>query len=423
MIFSLVILLLILGIAYFHLVQGLLSGIISMVLAVVAGTLAIGYHEAIVTGIMGGKMADYANGIMLCVIFAAIYGIGRIVFDSLIPGNVRLPHMLDVIGGTGCGVVVGIVAAGVFAIAMQSMPLGPTVLMHTRYAMAEDRDVNIAGARRQEVARISGVLEKDLPEESEDLGLWIGADNMMVNYASYQSESGALAGSTSLRERHPNLLRELFFQRVGMESAAKRTALNIGAKKDIAVASVFAPPQALLQMDGENPSLARGRKLPKQLAADPSKVVLVVRVVVQRSATDTDSRFRFSPGSIRLLANGKNFWPQGALYEPGRVNLLMNFRIDDYLIAELDKEAGDATIDLVFIVDKADVLEDPAAKEGLKFKKDAFIEVKRLARIDLTDQPIAQTMPVAPPGGGMKWKTEAVTAIKDRMAEPGDAAK
>jgi hypothetical protein len=423
MIFSLVILVLIAGIAYFHLVQGLLSGIISMVLAVTAATLAVGYHEAIVTGILGGKMADYANGMMLCIIFAAIYGIGRVVFDSLIPGNVRLPHMLDVIGGTACGIVVGIVAAGVLAVAMQSMPLGPSILMHTRYAVAEDRDVNINGARRQEVARISGALEKDLPGEDEDLGLWVGADNMLLNYTAYQSEAGALAGGTKLRDRHPNLLRELFFQRVGMETGVKRTALNVGGKKDVAVVSVFAPPQPLLQMDGENPSLTRGRKLPKQLAADPSKVVLVVRVGVQRSATDSDSLFRFSPGSTRLLANGKDFWPQGVLYEPGRVNLLMNFRIDDYLFAALDAETGEATIDLVFIVDKADILEDPTAKEGLKFKKDAFIEVKRLARVDLTDQAINSTMPVAPPGSGMKWKTEAVTAIKDRMAEPADSTK
>lgn len=423
MIFSIVILLLVLGIAYFHLVQGLLSGIISMVLALLAGTLAVGYHEAVVTSLLGGKMADYANAMMLCVIFAAVYGVGRIVFDSFIPGNVRLPHMVDVVGGTLCGVVVGICAAGILAIAMQSMPLGPSILMHARYAIAEDRDVTVMGERRQETAKVTGALEKDFPDESEDQGLLVGADTMLANFTAYQSESGALAGNVKLRDRHPNLLRELFFQRLGIESGAKRVALNLGSRNDITVGGLFAPSQALLQMDGENPSLNRGRKLDRTLKVDPSKVALVVRMVVARSATDSDNRFRFSPGSIRILANGKNYTPIGALYEPGRVNMLMNFRTDDYLVAELDKTDGNAYVDLVFVADRADVLEDPAAKDGLKLKSNAFFEVKRLARVDLSDKELVANLPSAAPGSGMLWKKETVAAIKAGIAAPDEAKK
>ena len=422
MIFSLVILALILGIAYFHLVQGLLSGIISMVLAVVAATMAVGYHEAVVTGILGGRLADYANSMMLCVIFAAVYGIGRLVFDSLIPGNIRLPHLLDVIGGTLCGVVVGICATGILALAMESMPLGPSILMHSRYTMAEDRDVTVNGVRRQETARIVGALDiegdKNLPDPSKEAGLLVGADTILTNYVAYQSEDGAMAGGTALRARHPDLVRELFFQRVGIENSAKRTAMNVAGHTDVTVDKLFAPAQSLLQMDGENPSLNRARKLDRTFKVAANQVPLIVRIVVARGAADSDGRFRFSPGSIRLLTGGKDYTPVGVIYEPGRVNLLMNFRVDDFLVATLDKDNATATIDLMFAIDKADVLEDPAAKEGLKVRSGAFIEVKRLARVDLSEKEIEQSMPT-PASDDMLWKKEAVQAIGTRMAETG----
>lgn len=408
MVFSLVIAALVLGIAYFHLVQGLLSGIISMVLAVVAGSLALGYHESIVANLLGGKMGDSANAIVLCISFTIIYGIGRILFDSLIPGNVRVPHMVDVIGGAVCGLVVGIFAAGIFAIAMESMPFGPSILMHSRYAIAEDKQVTVNGARRQETALITGALEEDLPDESKAAGLLIPVDTMVTDYTAFQSESGSMAGSTKLRDRHPNLVRELFLQRVGIENSAKRVALNVGGRKDVNVTALYAPTAPLAQMDGENPSLQRGRNLPKVVKADPSKVTLIARITVAKGATDTDGRFRFSTGSVRLMANGKDFTPVGVLYDPGHTNLLMNFRADDFLLAG----PGEITIDLVFIVDRSDVLADPSSKDDLKLKPGTFLEVKRLARVDVADMNIANTMPQPITGDGMIWKKEVLEAIK-----------
>jgi hypothetical protein len=358
---------------------------------------------------------------MLCVIFAVVYGVGRIAFDSLIPGNVRLPLYLDRIGGGVCGLVVGLFAAGNLALAIQSMPFGPSILGHSRYAIAEDKEVTVNGERRQESAMLSGALEmegdQNAPDESKEIGLWTNADTVLTDFTAFQSESGALAGGTKLRDRHPNLVRELFFQRLGIEPAAKRTALNIGSREDIKVTDAFAPTTPLQQTDGENPSLNRGRNLPKQVKADPSKVTLVLRINIAKNATDADSRFRFSPGSVRLVASGKDITPVGVLYEPGRMNLLMNYRVDDYLVAELDKGSGVAIVDLVFIANRDDVLADPAAKDGLKLKPNVFLEVKRLARVDLSEKDLAARMPSAPASTGMVWKKEAVLAV-GKAGEP-----
>ncbi|RYZ63156.1 MAG: hypothetical protein EOP08_11440, partial [Proteobacteria bacterium] len=90
MLFGIICLLLVLAVAYFHWIQGVFSGAISMALALVAATLAIGMHESLVTGMLGGKLGDLTAGITLMVMFAAIYGIGRIVFDSAVPGYVQV---------------------------------------------------------------------------------------------------------------------------------------------------------------------------------------------------------------------------------------------------------------------------------------------------------------------------------------------
>ena len=199
MIFSIVIAVLVLGIAYFHWVQGLLSGLISVVLAVSAATLALGMHESVVAGILGGKMADSANGMMLCLIFGLVYGIGRILFRLADTRKTsRLPLYLDSVGGGLCGVIVGICATGTLAIAMQSMSFGPAILYQSRYPLAEDKEVTVNGARRQESAMIVGALEmtgdKNVPDESTAVGLMLASDSMLTDFVAFQSESGAMAG-------------------------------------------------------------------------------------------------------------------------------------------------------------------------------------------------------------------------------------
>jgi hypothetical protein len=411
MIFSVLVLIFVLGITYFHWIQGLFSGVISMVLAVIAGTLALGMHEWVVASLLGGRLADYANAMVLCGLFALIYGGGRFLFDSFVPGNVRVPLYVDKVGGAVCGFVVGVFAVGTFAVAAQSMPLGPTVAYFTRYPIAENKQVVVPGERRSQDAEVSGSLEEDFPDPDKEASLMIAADSMLVDFVKFQSEGGAMSGNTSFTAHHPDLLRGLFFQRLGIEPGAKHSALNIGGKNDIAVGGVYAPAQ-LAQIDGEL-SAIRQRKLPAQLKSDTNKVVLVVRTIAKRSAAESDGIFRFSPGQIRLVTNGNVYYPVGTLYHPG--SLLLANRIDDYLAA--DQDADQSTIDLVFHVDRADILADGTAKDGLKIKPGAFVEVKRYARVDLSDRDVANTVPTGVISGTVLRKKSLLEDINKRVAE------
>ena len=107
MFFNIIIILVFLGVAYFHYAQGLLAATISLVCAAVAAFMAFSYHETIVVALTGGRLAAYANGAMLCLLFALIYSVLRFFTDNLVPGNARYPVALD----KGGAAVVGLLAA------------------------------------------------------------------------------------------------------------------------------------------------------------------------------------------------------------------------------------------------------------------------------------------------------------------------
>src|SRR5215212_3155539 len=112
MILSLIIILLIGAITYWHYAQGFFSALFSAVAAVIAAVLAVSYHEPVVTGLLKGAAADYANAMVLVGIFALVYIILRVMFDNFIPGNVSLPLYFDRAGGAVMGLVAACFTAG-----------------------------------------------------------------------------------------------------------------------------------------------------------------------------------------------------------------------------------------------------------------------------------------------------------------------
>src|SRR5438552_5869445 len=105
MIFNILIIAAIGGIAYFHYAQGFFSAFFSAIIAILAAVIAVSYHESVVTGLLGGKMGDYANSMVLVALFAGVYIVLRVLMDKAVPGNIRLPVIVDRIGVGALGVV------------------------------------------------------------------------------------------------------------------------------------------------------------------------------------------------------------------------------------------------------------------------------------------------------------------------------
>lgn len=416
MILSILAILLVLGITYFHWVQGLFSAAISMALALLASAMAIGMHESVGTSLLGGSLPDYANGIAACAIFAAVYGIGRILFDMLVPGNVAIPFYMDKVGAGACGLVAGIFSVGTMMLAAQMMPFGTSIAGFSRYPIADTKQVNAPNNRgRQTDAEVTGALEIEgnatAPAETARQNLILPVDSMVLNFATFQSSDGSLAGDVELADRHPDLLKELFLARVGMETGAKRTALNISGKKEVSVSKLFTAPP-LPQVDSEIKEMRHPNfNVDKTLKPTPNEMLLVVRTRISSSASDKDKNFRVSTGAVRLVAGKEAYYPVGTLYHPG--NVVMANRVDDYIVVNA---SSDAEVDFVFVVPKASFLEDPAAKDGLKAKDGSFVEVKRFARVDLSGVEVAGSLD-APTSDSVLRKTKIVEEITKRLGE------
>src|SRR5207253_3097319 len=109
--------------------------------------------------------------------------------------------------------------------------------------------------------------------------------------------------------------------------------------------------QSVQQVDPEFKSFREREGLPHlgenavPLRVDPNQMILVVRTTFDKDGADDDWLFRFSPGSVRLVANRKNYVPLGTLED---AQVLYNNKLDDFLFVDLSK--ANAGADFVFAV-------------------------------------------------------------------------
>src|SRR3954470_6703363 len=217
-IFAIVMIVLVGVVTFFHLLQGFFSATISAILAVTAAVLALSYHEAIAQKYLAGGYADLAHTMVLLVLFAAIYLVGRVLFDKAVPGNLRLPPAADKIGGAVMGIIAGVFAAGVVAIAAQEMPFRGSIWGYSRFGV-DDKQVNVPTNRRAVERIMYDNMGDNTIEDAKRSGtqsLLVPVDEIVIGEVRKLSEGGPLSGATPLSEVHPDWLTELYGQRVGI---------------------------------------------------------------------------------------------------------------------------------------------------------------------------------------------------------------
>ncbi|HEY7115659.1 MAG TPA: CvpA family protein [Tepidisphaeraceae bacterium] len=408
MILSVVVILIVGLIAYIHYVGGLISGLISGILAVLAAMMALSFYEPMANYLSGGKFSDQAQAICLIAIFALVYLIGRVFFDSLVPGNIRLPHLVDSIGGAVCGLIAGIFATGIVVIALQSMPFGPSIFGYSRYELRteREREVVVPGEGTRQVNRTVYDEMKNADLEKDERGLILPVDDIVVATAKRLSGAGSLANEKPFDSIHPDLIQELFGQRVGIESGGKHTATNkTGTQVEVVQATVLMPPtlpKAMAEFTGIRDAFPKGEKL----APEAGKKLVAVTVLFKNDAADeVDHLVRLSTGSVRIVtktADGgwKDNYPVGT-FQQGQVWIN---KPDDFLFIDVSKE--DHGAHFVFELDDTDsvfntiagrpaVKGAQAAPESVQFVPGTFIEIKRLVKVPLDDVKVVVGQPPA----------------------------
>ena len=429
MILSIVTIILVGLIAYFHYLQGLLSGLISAVLALVAAAVAITFYEPLAEMLSGGKFNDTAQGICLIALFAIVYLIGRLLFDKLVPGNIRLPHIVDGIGGALGGLIGGLFAMGIVAIALQTMPFGPSIAGYTRYPLASEREKVLSipgGENNRQVDRtiIDQLKNDNIDKDSQSL--LIPVDDLVLGFARHQSNGGALASDKPFASVHPDLLQELFGQRIGIETGAKHTASNAkGTQVEATQINVLRQPPVkavgeFTQIWGEAPK--------GTLTPEAGHALITVTLLFKSDASDDDHIVRLSPGSVRLCYKSgeewKNAYPIGT-FQDSRAWLN---KVDDFLFIDTSKE--DHGVHFLFDVDESLAPNPPAAASAkggapaasdVRLPEGTFIEVKRMAKLPLDGTPVA----FGAPSNDKKYYPMRKTAFEKpgATADTGQAAQ
>jgi uncharacterized membrane protein required for colicin V production len=412
MVFSIFIILFIGIITFFHYVQGFFSATISAMITVLAAVLAVSYDEPVVNLLLKGKMADQAHAMVLCMIFAVVYIVLRVIFDAAIPGNVRTPSTVDKAGSILMGLVSGIFCTGIFAIAVQMLPFDATIswMGAPRYVTEDTRKMILptsgASLDRQISEELTGnVLNPDpknpLAVPAIAKGLLIPVDDLVLNTVYHLSDGGSLAGDKTLASVHPDYLQELFGERLGIQDGAQHLTLNLNGNQSIDIQGLFTT-GSLPCFDGQLKEvrsstykpLYKMEKLPKLdpnskdqiesgvVKPSPDERILVVRFKVKAGATsDPDNVYRFSPGSIHLVGKDstgafKDFYPIGTLENGSAV--LLN-KPDDYLFVKEDK-----MVDAVFVVD-ANLL---SGQKPIKMSPGTSITIKRFSDFDLSGETV-----------------------------------
>jgi hypothetical protein len=319
MILSILLILIVGVVAYFYYVQGMFTGLLSAISGAIAAAISVGYHESLNNTLFISKLPNAGIAFSLIVLFAVTFVVVRMMLDATVPGNIRLPAMMDKIGGAVMGFILGIFGAGILAIAGQSMSFGPGILFYTRFVTNSARDVQVPGRGQATDTKITDELKSDSLADADRQSLLLPFDDWTLGFVNHLSDGGATPGQVALSTIHPAYLDEFFGQRIGIEAGVDHVAYNAAGHESVSVPLVYTA-EKLQQADAEpkfvrTPPLAALSK--PTLQADEGHVILIIRAMMATNAGDSDHYVRFGTGAVRLVAKGVDYRPLGTLDEEG----------------------------------------------------------------------------------------------------------
>jgi hypothetical protein len=415
MIFSAILFAVFAIVAFFHYTQGFFSATISAILVAIAAVVALGWYEQAAPLLFNIKFYDQAASISLVVIFAVTYFVPRLICDSVIPGNVRVPFIVDKVGAAAMGIIAGLLSSGVVAIAADALPFGPTIGMYSRFDVTDKAGQYMGRSGQMQDTTLNDVVTADKLDPDNADHIWLRQDDLVAGLERQVTGAGSLGTDQSFANVHPDLLDELYGQRLGIQIGANHSAVTTPQNHGVNVQGVFMPQRPLPQIDGENSQMGDREAVSRTVKADPDQIVLVVRMSVNAKlfADSSDNMLRFSAGAVRLVAgqpdNGapmKDYYPVATLNGTG---VAVACRPDDFLFAD----QGQHTIDFVFVVDRDHVMAGEDSKPPFHLPQGTFFDFKRYSIIDLS----GQTVNYGPPPNPDKNSMILRKAVADTLAK------
>jgi len=252
--------------------QGLFSSMIMAVLCLVSATVAFNYHEMLAPLLIDLGLGQFGpKGISLLGIFIITLLLLREGTDRLIKGNMHFGQLIDRVAGACFALVSSLTITGMIALGLQSLPLPAKIFGFDRCG-------------------------ESLSSPDQDKKLLPYADNFVLGMMNRVSNH-CFAGSSSFIQIHPDMLRELYINRIvpdnydGMRKEAASDALEVIG--DVEVVQTKA--------HDDNNKEDVDRKSRSELLLIKVKLKAGTGSRGNRGAKDIDSMIRFSMGQFRLV--------------------------------------------------------------------------------------------------------------------------
>jgi uncharacterized membrane protein required for colicin V production len=281
MIVVIVVALLVLGIAFYQVTQGLFSALIMAILSIICAAVALNYYEPLAQVVAQAfdfeRNAQMIQAASLFGLFFVPLLVLRWLFDAFIRGNMVFGVWADRIGGGALGVVTGMVCVGILAVAAQMLPTGETVLGYRPFGP------DLKRAQR---------LAPFYPDEFV-VGMFRGLS------------SGAMSGDTRFLRAHDDLLLELYASR----NTAGRNG-RIDAKPDsMTGVRLFKAPDVTDVKPGDPTQWVKDVPMNPLLGIDQDRIY-VVRTTVSAAMGDPDGWLRLPATNFRLTTlKGYDYYP------------------------------------------------------------------------------------------------------------------
>ncbi|MGC9454210.1 MAG: CvpA family protein [Phycisphaerae bacterium] len=282
MLLILLVTLLILGIAFYQVLQGLYSALIMLLLTIVAAMLAFNLYLPISLYLLE-YMTVYTRPVILVSCFALILFALRLVFDRFLGSNVVLGTWADRIGGGVFGLMTGMILTGILTIAIQMLPFNESILTYRPYNEYLERGQRLHPFR---------------------------PDEFTLGLMSHLS-SGSMSGNANFGDAHGDLLFREF--------CARNSAGMNGGKR--------APENSFedLEFYTSLPSGINADEVPTYHLAErgPQKLI-IARTTFSRELADPDGWWRIPGTHVPLTAleedgNGEAYTYYPVAYLTGRV--------------------------------------------------------------------------------------------------------
>ena len=336
MIATAIVILFIVGMAYWWSIQGLFSALLHLGFVLVAGTLAFALWEYLAQLCLSFDqdiLSQYAWGVGLLLPFAIILGVLRFAGDTLVPGNLRFPALVDSIGGGLVGLASGTLTAGIAVISLGFIPL--------------DYDLNAGWAPY--VVTSTGQVEKR--------GGWLPRVDAVSAQVFKQLSDGAFSplSGESLARNYPALARQSAEFRLAREIAPKKSL--IASPEGVTLGEVALLPTPV---EGIDPAVAN--LIGEGVNAEGRQLLAVETLWDNTQPQTGDSTLRVYPVEVRLLvedADGRKryvtplaFSREYRFSRDGEVASVRDLKaVDDNEVAAFG-DVEDTRITWVFVLDK-----------------------------------------------------------------------